>query len=688
MPIAVTDPIICVRTAAGTKHVGLHEVLTCAHDGTLVDLPGMRVDQRSPVVTTLAILSHLLRRYAQSTLVTSDDWLMGMRQQLGEDALVLAGGPDDKPQFLQPVLVGLGEIKPFNITEADHLMAANRHVLKVAQEATPEHALYSLMCSTWRHHGGVGNPAGARARGLTVLVGDGVTVGSEILSLARAYDAAKPAVVGINAPAPKSSRDHMLWAMPWQTKQPVAQTPYPFIDCRRIRLVAVSNDLLGAVVVAENGTRVDTGTGNIEDPHVPIQVQSGGPYKLALNRVWSYRVQHAAVAGSSDVRTPPILDLAPAYSSVRICGVGFDQGITKGSWEALYRIGRGKKVKLGGATASRLSDLSSRALEAVSEATRAIYGPMITAYGRLDDAKPYLNRAQSHLRDLLGQTSLQLILDLVADNPDTEAEQNALHSMALDGIRTVWRETTATIRDPLAVARASLQLDYYVREKFGGSVMPEQMRSDLAARIHAVLHDMDAHLTPANRAHIRSAATELPLDAWLALAAAPLADMEDVRTRVGVLPKTVHRRQSGAQRQGVNSDPIGVYERVATNVKCFRPVLECLEGGCNIFGSPDFERCDLKAEGAGRCLNRAHLVHGPGNDIGYDRQSTETRDSLAQNIKTLATKFGLLVRQAGDIAARTPGNGLGRREVADWDPRDWQRHVPLAYPPGTAGRRG
>jgi hypothetical protein len=531
MAIAVTDAIIRVRTPEGTKQAGLHDVLARVHDGTLLDLPGMRVDQRPPVVTVLAILSHLLRRYADSPLHTSESWLLALCRQLGEDALVLAGGPDDKPQFMQPVLLGLGEVKPFNITEADHLMAANRHVLKVAQQVTPENALYALMCSTWRHHGGVGNPAGARARCLTVLVGDGATIASEIFSLAHAYDLSKPAIVGTNAPAPKSSLDHMLWERPWQTKQTVSQVPFPFVDCRRIRLNLIDRHLVGAVVVAEDGTRVDVGTGNIEDPHVPIQVESGGPYKLAMNRAWSYRVQHAAVAGSCEVRAPPILDLAPAYNNVRICGIGFDQGITKGAWEALYRIGRGKKVKLGGATATRLSDLSTRALEVVSEATRALHGPMVTAYGSLDRAKPYLNRAQSQIRDLLGQQSLQLILDLVADNPNTEAEQTVLHSMVLNGIRTVWREATNAIRDPLAVARASLQLDYKVREKFGGSVMPDQMRSDLAARIHAVLHDMDAHLTPANRARIRSAARELPLDAWLALAAVPVADMEGIRTR-------------------------------------------------------------------------------------------------------------------------------------------------------------
>jgi hypothetical protein len=141
MPILVTDPIIRIRTPDGTGHVGLQDVLARAHDGALIDLPGMRADQRAPVVTALAILSHLLRRFSQASLVTSDDWLKSLHVQLGDDALVLAGGPDDRVQFLQPTLVGLGDVKPFNITETDHLMAANRHVLKVAQEATPETAL-------------------------------------------------------------------------------------------------------------------------------------------------------------------------------------------------------------------------------------------------------------------------------------------------------------------------------------------------------------------------------------------------------------------------------------------------------------------------------------------------------------------------------------------------------------------
>ena len=182
----------------------------------------------------------------------------------------------------------------------------------------------------------------------------------------------------------------MVWAQPWQTSQPVTKVAFPFIDCRRIRLIPSTNGLVAATIVSENGTRVDTGSGNIDDPHVPIQVGKGQPYKLALNRVWSYRVEHAAVAGSPEVDRPRILELAPTYSHVRISGIGFDNGITKGAWQFLYRIGRGKKIKLGGSAADRLSDLSGRALSAVREATGLLYGPMLTLYGNADNAKPYL----------------------------------------------------------------------------------------------------------------------------------------------------------------------------------------------------------------------------------------------------------------------------------------------------------
>lgn len=91
-PTRVTDNIIHVRTDNGTTAVGLHEVLAYAHGGRLIDLPGMRADQRAPVVTALAILSTTLRRYARHQLTTGDQWLDALVDQLGEDTVILAGG--------------------------------------------------------------------------------------------------------------------------------------------------------------------------------------------------------------------------------------------------------------------------------------------------------------------------------------------------------------------------------------------------------------------------------------------------------------------------------------------------------------------------------------------------------------------------------------------------------------------
>ena len=213
MPILVTGPIIGVRTPDGTQNVGLHEVLARAHDGTLTDLSALRSDQRPAIVTALAIISHvLLRRYAA---VASDD-SGRLAKRLCVRNLVRMPSSSQGARIADRSFFNLFSWVWVRsnlsiLPETDHLMAANRHVLKVVYEATPEAALYGLMASTWRHHGGVGNPAGARSRCLTVLVGDGVTIASEIASLSSAYDVMTPTVVGTDAPSTKESvKPHAL----------------------------------------------------------------------------------------------------------------------------------------------------------------------------------------------------------------------------------------------------------------------------------------------------------------------------------------------------------------------------------------------------------------------------------------------------------------------------------------------
>src|SRR6266566_354171 len=82
---------------------------------------------------------------------------------------------------------------------------------------------------------------------------------------------------------------------------------------------------------------------------------------------------------------------------------------------------------------------------------------------------------------------------------------------------------------------------------------------------------------------------------------------EAARFDVGLL--TMQRRQSCAQGQTVDLNPVGVCERLGHDIKCICAALERLDGGCNILRSSNFERSDIEAERVDRCLHLTHLEH-------------------------------------------------------------------------------
>jgi hypothetical protein len=80
-----------------------------------------------------------------------------------------------------------------------------------------------------------------------------------------------------------------------------------------------------------------------------------------------------------------------------------------------------------------------------------------------------------------------------------------------------------------------------------------------------------------------------------------------------ILAVRVNRRQSRPQRQGVDASAEGIYERVATHIKCLRPALERVKGGRDILRLSDFELVDdVEAELAGRDLNLIRLSTAAG----------------------------------------------------------------------------
>jgi hypothetical protein len=217
-----------------------------------VDLPGMRMNQRAPVVTT--------------------------------------HGPLDAPAFMQPVLPVL-EVSALPITDLDHTTTGAAHHHK----PTDEQAFYALLASTWRQHIGRGKPGGARQRVLTVLLGDGVTLASEVMTLAAAYDAE----MSTHPAAGATLADHLLWTRPWAQEERHDVLPWPYLDCRPVRLTMIDSGA-GAVTVDDANIRgrVDAGTGNIGDPHVPIRTDGKA---MRLGGRMTYRQAHAALCGSPDI---------------------------------------------------------------------------------------------------------------------------------------------------------------------------------------------------------------------------------------------------------------------------------------------------------------------------------------------------------------------------------------------------
>jgi hypothetical protein len=243
MTISLLGPLLRARTPTGASQASLPEIMARCVDGSLVDLPGMRMDQRAAVVTTLAILIHLQRRY-QTTLTSA----------LGDAGMALVG-PLDAPAFMQPVLP-LQEVSPLPITDLDHTTTGAAHHYKPTDVTTVEQAFYALLASTWRQHIGRGNPGGARQRVLTVLLGDGVTLASEVMTLAEAYDAAMSA----HPTSGVTLADHLLWTRPWVQEERHDALPWPYLDCRPVRLTMVDGGV-GAVTAHDLNIRgrVDSG---------------------------------------------------------------------------------------------------------------------------------------------------------------------------------------------------------------------------------------------------------------------------------------------------------------------------------------------------------------------------------------------------------------------------------------------
>src|SRR5262249_28221006 len=124
-------------------------------------------------------------------------------------------------------------------------------------------------------------------------------------------------------------------------------------------------------------------------------------------------------------------------------------------------------------------------------------------------------------------------------------------------------------------------------------------------------------------------------------------------------PIALHRRQPRITRPGVDASLVGEQDRIDTDVKCFRAVLELREDGSNVLSSLDLESDNFEVNHACRCLNLAHFAHRSEiGSISQNRKPAKTGKEVTQEFDFLAGKVRVLQRNRwwapSPAAARVP----------------------------------
>jgi hypothetical protein len=235
---SVSGPVFQAITPNGTKAYGLcglFVLFAIASRGELIDLPGMAAHQRASLVTVLAILMHVLARYAKVNRASESSWARAWDDLIGPDALRIIA-PHNKVAFLQPPT---NEPTSRQAIEAADLLLPNvaHEVKRTWSTARADEAIFSIIGSLSRPN--VKDHRSSTRTGLyAVLPSVDGTLGSEICSLLAAYDELKFSTGRRSIKA----TDHFVWLKPYRPKtdEPISFTdlPRPFLDIGRAQRIA------------------------------------------------------------------------------------------------------------------------------------------------------------------------------------------------------------------------------------------------------------------------------------------------------------------------------------------------------------------------------------------------------------------------------------------------------------------
>jgi hypothetical protein len=538
MSNTVAAPIFAATTANGTKDCGLFALLAAAARGEIIDLPGMAAHQRAAVVTVLAILTHVLARYAKIDRASENSWATAWDGLIGPDALRITA-PANEVAFLQPPT---NEPTSQQSIEAADLLLPNveHEVKRTWSTSRADIAIYSLIGSLSRPN--VKDHRSATRTGLcAVLPSIDGTVASEVCSLVSAYDK-------LNPPADRSSKaaDHLVWLQAYRPKldAPIsfANLHRPFIDIGRAQRIIQTEARTFEIWACPNNTiRVAGADPWLDDPHTPRVTNDEGTkrYKLAAKQ-FDHRFQHQVLFGFTDKRNtierPRILDLVD-YRQVRLCALGTDQGKTKGYREASFVATRSPGLFHldPPKPEDRPALLSASALATIDTGSKVLYSALAALYPDTNDLsdteRSRIRSAQIVYHDAVGHPSVQLVFDLLNMAANAQEEQQHFDALIAGEVRRAFNLAETSRVRPLHAARAELRLEAGIRFRLKGeSMLKEFDPPPIARQAFVVLREITEHLTPNDRARLRTMfLPEPPLTFWKLIAAVPQDQTDNER---------------------------------------------------------------------------------------------------------------------------------------------------------------
>lgn len=536
-PATLAEPIF--TTTGKQASASLFDLFARFTDGESLELPRMAPHQRVPVATALSILMTVLRRYAKSPLQTPAEWEAEWMTQIGADALRLKV-PDTEVGFLQPPLEAAGFRSPMTLSDIDLTFAKLAHAVKPIDAGSAEEAVLALMGGTWRSSA-LKWIGGSRYGLAAVLASDDGSLAGEVRHLVAAYEAGPSGLSRRHANATRAS-DHLLWLRP--VTQSVLNPdciPWPYHEARPCHLVKQGEGVFNGIGQHSAPRRL-AGDSHAGDPHVPLI--KGAPYRLSDKRPWSLNTLHEMLFGSERTTRPAALGVS-GYRCVRVCAVTTRQATTLGYREAFFPVAQTAAFSLF-SRPDRAAELSRRALDTTSLVSKKLAyaaGKLVDGSDKSAAVESFRAAVKTQFLNEVSHPLTQVVLQLLERAEDPAGEQASLNACAVATARFIWARCISGSHRPLAIAETSSYLNYHFKQLTGESSMTET--PEMAQQCHAILRDFASHLTPEQRAKLRSMVPARPAMAYYTGLAAIPVSLRDAPVWSVLLPVLGRLRPNG-----------------------------------------------------------------------------------------------------------------------------------------------